>query len=426
MRPPRSSGINYQSFIGEYYDWTSPDNPKTGTADTVLHARFGTNLSSSHRRVNGKFVDGGSWWMMKEENTLMPSNPVTVIRAGRKAYSGSFVTSHAGYNPPPNWWNVNNAGFRDDIWNQISNDVAGAYNRCKPTKPDFSLAVSLYELKDVPGMLKQATRAIMRLVSAKARRRRPGRTEEWYLAIQFGWVPLLSDIRKFADAQRNGQRRLAQLIRDEGKPVRRGTKMRNPWDQGSAEENNWRSVSVGQAYNTSMSPLLVTQCYGGGDATTSYQSGYEVNTWAEGQFRYLLPPGPRNVDWTRNMRRRLMGARVTPSEVYQIMPWSWLVDYFTNLGDFIETTNSGVADRLISDYFFVMNSYEWYQTTTSTQFVYTGKDATNPKEVTASRTTKWVNKSRWPVSTFGVGVTQGNLSPYQVSILGALGKSRLT
>jgi hypothetical protein len=151
----------------------------------------------------------------------------------------------------------------------------------------------------------------------------------------------------------------------------------------------------------------------------------DKKTWGVGKFRYLLPPGPRNVAWTRKMVRRIMGARVTPDMVYQIMPWSWLADYFTGLGDFIKAVSPGVADRLICDYAYLMTTEVREATTECSQTFYANKKGDQAHTVRASCTIRDTLKMRRVASPFGWGLKDSDLSAHQVAILGALGLSRM-
>lgn len=42
-------------------------------------------------------------------------------------------------------------------------------------------------------------------------------------------------------------------------------------------------------------------------------------------------------------RKAILGYSLTPSTLYELMPWSWLIDYFTNLGDLVKA-NSNMAE----------------------------------------------------------------------------------
>lgn len=417
--------INTSVPLGKLYDWSAPGEPESGTVYSTLHSRGGVNLTEYHKRVHGKYLSGGGWSMTKHETKVEPSHYVRTVRNGKRVYRGVYITQQAASNPAPSWWREDGGTFPRDIWNQIKNDAANAFNRAKPTRPDFSLGRALYELKDVPGMLRHANEHLIQRIRGQGPRKQ-SRTEEWYLAIQFGWKPLLDDIRKFVNTQAGMQKRLTQLIRDEGKPVRRRVNMANPWGEPQTPtESGWEFLDS-HSYNTNMQPGHVLQAYGTGKSITKYKSTVTVKTWAVGQFRYLLPPGPRDVIWGARLWAALNGLQPTPSEVYRAMPWTWLADFFINLGDFLEATEPGAADLLVADYFYVMNTYEWKNTTTSSQYVYTEDSPTEGEQVTSTCTTTWTNKNRWPATTFGFGLTQNDLSPFQVSILGAIGKSRLT
>jgi hypothetical protein len=421
--------------MGRFYDWTLPNNPYNGEFRSNLYKLDGINRSISHfRGKDGKYREGGPWWMMRVLDHYGPSQVVTVMRADRKLYVGRFVVSHHwGPSPVPSWWNFGNTHMMDDYWNVIKPEAVSAYNRAKPTRPVMNLANAMYELKDLPGMLKQANQQIIQRIrrawAKKSQNRNMSHTSEWYLALQFGWLPLLKDIRDLCKSQKDGQDLLAQLIRDEGKPVKRRRSMPNPFGEEDWSGVNHWTWSDDRPYSTYTSPGLVTQAYyGPGKSATEFKSWVETQTWFEGQFRYLLPPGPRDVLWKARMWGRIMGLDVlsSPSMVYKAVPWSWLVDWFTNLGDMIESNESGVADQLVCDYGYVMHRAAWVHQTQADQYMQVGTTASpRAARVQGVLTTRHEHKMRWPATTFGFGVSSQDLTLKQVSILGALGLSRL-
>jgi hypothetical protein len=115
-----------------------------------------------------------------------------------------------------------------------------------------------------------------------------------------------------------------------------------------------------------------------------------------------------------------MGA----STAYNLIPWSWLVDYFTNLGDFVEACDPElISDRLVFEYAFIMDHKTVTEDDTEYQTVYTSPSTTSRVYSRCVRTQ--VTKTRLPASLFGWGITDKDLSLKQSSILGALGLSRL-
>jgi hypothetical protein len=281
--------------------------------------------------------------------------------------------------------------------------AAAAYNKMKPTKPDFQALNAIYELREVPSLLR-----------ARFHHNDMKNIANWHLALQFGWLPLLRDTLNAINLQRKMQKRLAQLLRDNGKPVRRKVILR--------DETTAPSTTVDGEDWSAFLPYLVTYFYAA--APRRRQVEYERDrVWAAARFRYWLPPGPKDIRWTRNMIARIYGFQVTPQVVYNAIPWSWLVDWFSNAGDVIANLDVGVADRLAADYFYIMRQVHYVRQSTSTGWFF----RQNGEVVKVSGT----SYATATVSTRGVGdpfgwaTPENNLSATQLSILGALGMSRL-
>jgi hypothetical protein len=118
-----------------------------------------------------------------------------------------------------------------------------------------------------------------------------------------------------------------------------------------------------------------------------------------------------------------MGGRITPSVAYNLIPWSWLVDYFTDLGEFVDAISPGVEDLLIWDYAYIMRTKEVNRHVTRWQNVRNASNIT--EKVTAQADTTTRIKMRCHASPFGFGFKDGDLNIRQLAILGALGLSRL-
>jgi hypothetical protein len=236
---------------------------------------------------------------------------------------------------------------------------------------------------------------------------------DYWLALQFGWKPLLSDIRNFVLTQRSAQDRIKQLLRDNGKPVRRRIQLLNTSTPGNPQE--------GEAWGQ-FGPSFSTYFYSG---TPRFRSKYSDNdtVWASAQFKYWLPDGPRDINWRRRMMAAIFGLNPTPSVVYNAIPWTWLYDWFTNLGDVISNLDAGVADRLSADYFYVMRHTESVIESTVTIPLYHVGDI--PFTATATTVQRVFSKSRATGDPFGFATNEHMLSGMQLSILGALGMSRL-
>lgn len=282
--------------------------------------------------------------------------------------------------------------------------AADAYSRMRPDKPSFEGFNALFELKDLPGMLKKRTEDHIGQFA-----NRGGNT---HLELQFGWLPLLRDIQNLCTTQMGLQDRYKQLLRDEGEPVRRGVKLRA-----------LESDPVIGTINPGMGPSLVSYFSRGPATCISSQQTFDL-VWASAQFQYFLPAGPRDIAWRSKMKRAIFGLNISPIVVYNAVPWSWLADWFFNYGSVISNLSSTIADRCAARYFYMMR----HQAIKTTMTISSGAweaYTLKPIDVTTSSYTVQGNKTRLRGDPFGLATNPNSLNLSQLSILGALGLSRL-
>lgn len=281
---------------------------------------------------------------------------------------------------------------------------AEAYNKMKPTKPVFNALNAVFELRELPHMLKgrmldQGLKSI----------------PNYWLALQFGWKPLLQDIRKMVASQRKAQDRLNWLLAHNGRPVRRRVVI-------AENVGEPQSFNVGYFGGGGLAPTLVTG-YMAKSASGSVELTAGDRIWGSARFRYWLPEGPRDVEWKTKMLAYLFGLYPSPSVIYNALPWSWLADWFSNAGDVLENMDAGVADRCAADYVYVMR-HHWARAQKSVTFALKG-EGHGVKTFTSTTTVTNESKNRVPGDPFGFSTAQKDLSGMQLSILGALGLSRL-
>lgn len=311
---------------------------------------------------------------------------------GTGPYSGATYTGsvHGTIGGPPIVTAISSSPYFAEAWAKL-----------KPTKPTFQGLNAFYELREFPEMLRQEF--LSKGLKGIA---------DFHLALQFGWKPLLQDIRNLALTQIKVQKRLAWLIAHNGRPVRRKVILRDVLE--TETESSGRGYGVGPSG-------FVTQFW-------RYQPYYHVRqewrqlVWASGLFRYWLPPGPRDIVWTRKMKAAIFGFKPTPAVVWNALPWSWLVDWFTNAGYVIQNMDAGVANRLAADYAYIMTEH-LFKSKQDWIFGMTRKDG-SPLDGAVSAWSESSRKMRGKGNPFGFSAAQLPLSAMQLSILGALGLSR--
>lgn len=437
---PRNTREERVMRLGDWHSYWIPGNPKDGEFWGITHAEHGSMpVNFSHKRSpRGKYLEGGPWLQVKHSYTNESSPRGVYTSGGQLAYNGRMDV--------PNTWGTT-------IFNRQTEDVytdayalgVEAYKRMRPDKPDFNAALALLEIKDVlPGLAKKTSDIAFRVRKAlKAKGLKPkklppvknlpkkkwyeilqddGRqTAEYHLAVQFGWLPLLSDICSAVTTYFTNEEKVRQLIRDAGKPVRRSGVLLQ--DSGVSSEGVW--LQVGAYANSQMSPVFVTSCYNYGDwPTSAWHESWNRRVWFSGKSRYYLPTLPDGrVDALEVMKRAGGLTWITPSNMYNLIPWSWAVDYFTGLGDFIEATDPGIADTWIIDYAYIMDQRQTVHKNIMEVGLHGAGGSTFRHRVTRTRNETF--KTRVPASIFGWGLSQNDLSPKQLGILGAIGVSRL-
>lgn len=165
-------------------------------------------------------------------------------------------------------------------------------------------------------------------------------------------------------------------------------------------------------------PILPSPCY---VTVPTYIRTRQTSmrVWFKGAYRYYIPElGVKDGSVPWNTIRRLYGLTFTPDVMWNLIPWSWLVDWFHGVGKTLAFLNDGAAENLASKHAYVMGT--WKTTVThgcSAQF---GKGGT----VSLNTTVEWEQKGRLKASPFGLATAAAPLSERQWSILAALGISR--
>lgn len=288
---------------------------------------------------------------------------------------------------------------------------ATGWKRFRPGNPTADLGVFVGEFRDVPRMLKDTAKFFTNAWrAAGGTLKKPSRAlANHWLSTQFGWLPFINDLRKFHRTYVTMNERIAQIRRNNGRWVRRG---------GTVMEDNDSTVISSSSTATGHWPSLPSYLYKNSQVTGSQTKSLHriTRVWFEGSFRYWIP----NIEsrtWEKRAVAELYGAMPNPALVWELTPFSWLVDWMSNVGDVVANMDNGWADNLVARYAYVMKSVEVVGEFTSTCDL---KDTTlhNSWDFLVS----W--KTRGGASRFGFGLTEANFSPRQWSILAALGIQR--
>jgi len=145
--------------------------------------------------------------------------------------------------------------------------------------------------------------------------------------------------------------------------------------------------------------------------------------WFSGSYRYFV--NGDDTLWAKlkaadQLANKLMGTRLTLETLWEAMPFSWLFDWYLNIGTLISNAQAFSSDDLVLRYGYLMNTtVSEYVKTTDDSFGFTSKDRAPIS--TSYRTTR---KQRFRANPYGFAQNPNSFSGKQWAILGALGMTK--
>lgn len=292
---------------------------------------------------------------------------------------------------------------------------ATAISRCSPSNPSVDLAETIGEIvKDGIPRLIGSTLKSWRGLSSRDRRRAIGQE---YLNYEFGWKPFVSDLMSFCSGVVDADDVFKRYERGSGTMVRRS------YDFPELLSTDIVPVAfdVSPYYVLGNSALLDAGTINKG---TVYRSdSISVRRWFRGAFSYYVPPV--SSDLTDSIARAVIYARktfgisLTPDTLWNLAPWSWAVDWFSDTGDVISNWTDWAIDNQVLLYGYIMEHKVHTRT-----YTFTGPHgfmaASMPNDVTFVVETK----TRRQASPYGFGLKWEDFSSRQKAIIAALGVSR--
>ncbi len=307
---------------------------------------------------------------------------------------------------------------------QLSNYAALEYGSTAPTSDQFSVSAFVGELREglprlIPALLSTGDkRAFKKTLERQTRRAKDAGSD--YLNVQFGWIPLLSDVRKIATALA-----VATTATSSSELTTHRRREKPGSDVTYAGSSNLVSgfVSHNMSAFGSEVPGVAANVEIACTAWGSQRSTMEYSFEAE--FLRL----PRNsYDDTVYLSKfeELMRVDITPEDLWQLAPWSWLVDWFFDIGGQLESWQSATTNSILSLYAYGMRTERRLTTTVlSDMRKLTGWHAFYEGPSTYFGTIEAVRKQRIKANPFGYNLEPlTQLSAGQLAILGALGLTK--
>lgn len=279
---------------------------------------------------------------------------------------------------------ADNGFYGDQIWKGIPGEPAslGALATqllamTNPSRPVVDLPTYIAELREIPSLLRNEGNSLIR---------RAGTAN---LQYHFGWAPLLSDMFRLFDFQDAVSHRYRELksFYDSGLRCKR-----NLW-QGASPASHSGFYNSGDSFN-----------YSG-----SHQLAQSARYWGYVEWKPSTLP-PATDDALRALARRAaLGLTVDLSTAWNLMPWSWLIDWCSNVGQFL-IARRNIVPATHSDVLIMR-----YQRVDGTML------STDPRVTDHRFKVEWKRRN---TATASLSAHLPVLSLRQLSILGSIGVTR--
>lgn len=322
----------------------------------------------------------------------------------------------------------------------MTNKLSSLLAASLPTARRYTIARNVIELKDLPRSvqslqrlmadLRRASELMTKSIRDKVYAAKvPEHVPEEWLSFWFGWRQMYKDLTELLEAPEKISKEINFLMSRRGKP----TTIRRSLKAFAGDE----STTPTWTYN----PTTVS-----GTGWSETQIANATRHTREHELRIVLNlifdfPTVGVPKFRKDLFIRKMGFIPTAADAYNLVPWTWLVDWFTGLGNYVDIVdninndpsliNWGVVTgittgKIITDHTTSFNNVSVTAfrigsgpvdlTTVTTPVVKTHSSVLSYKAIVRKDIT----------GTFGVRSTlkPESMTPYQQSIVGAIIASR--
>jgi len=298
--------------------------------------------------------------------------------------------------------------------------ASGAYLKFSPLKPRVDMGQTLAEIREVPAMLKTTARYFLDIWTRKGgfmSRRIPwystGRNHaSMWLNVNFGWLPFLGTIRDFYKTTENVTSIIQRLRDHNGLWEKRGgivekIESREPYAAKTSATTAW-------VYPVLNNALGVRS--GKSDAYVQISQIVKFSA----RYKYYIPELLPNGKWPVALIARLYGLELSPRLVWDLIPYSWLVDWCFHLGNIIEAATPSKFGQLVTNGAYLTDQATY-------KYMFSAIKRVGDTYGFGSWSCDIDRKQRFvSPSPYGFDIPFEGLSSWQLSILTALGFNRLT
>jgi len=361
--------------------------------------------------------------------------------------SGTFYSSDgnsrfvAGFKPPNNsdWgagWAQTPLAYTGNS-NALLPDVAAYFDRAwrsaKPKLEMASLYVFLREIGDTVPMLQTSAKAlgiswqssvkeangVSHGTVLSSRQMEPRDLAEHFINHEFGWAPFLGDLKSFYTTYLDASEIIKRITAENGKWVRKSVGVTKDSNEEVIYEHTEPYSSI--SYSTPVYPVGIPSKFFTNPPSWSVVEKTSLSIHASGKFRFYRPEFDITLPdyssaWNEIKRAiKIYGLEVNPYHIWQATPWTWLIDWVSNVGSFIQRMSDTLEDQVAAAYFYI-TAHKMVERTMTVKLPFV-----NGMKTLVFRRVYSAKNRVSADSPYGFRVSWDSLSPERLAILGALG-----
>lgn len=298
--------------------------------------------------------------------------------------------------------------------------ATSALSHSNPNKSDMSLPNSLFELRELPSLIKNSGEIAIDIIKRAVTKRTLATAN---LSLQFGVMPMVMDALALANVAKGVNRRLQNMQNLNKHGSINKKKMLGVYKESGSWYNVHESNRTFLAGDTDWN--VVAEVWGISKwALNPASTGsplYSDHSDAATNFINELTSGRYGVEQINALRHSIGLMSYSLSDLWNILPWSWLIDYFANIGEVVDANDNSLGLEPIA--LAICRKYT--------------ADKSHPEIISASGNSRCtagkvhvVAKTRMPVSISSaqqnIHLKRRLISPNQAGILASIATSFLT
>lgn len=351
----------------------------------------------------GKYDTGGEFFTYRTEADIKTADVNWRNASGTRSYAGPICVSLV----PSNYGDFAKAPSSDSSY--LDSVGAEAISIVDPTNPNAQTGVALGEI------LRDRRLPIPAIQAWKRRTEIAKAASGEYLNAVFGWLPLVSDMKDTAQSILDGNTILENYSNASGTWVHREFEFAplesvKEFIAGNTIPTYAGGASLGNEFNNGVKPVTCVRVS-------------KTRRWFSGAFTYHAASANDSLQSCLGLNtsaEKLFGVSLTPDLVWELVPWSWAIDWFSNAQSIVHNISSFELAGLVMPYAYIMEETSIVDTYTMPPDTVRNRTVHLPP-CTFTHTVK----RRREANPFGFGLRWDGLSPTQLAITAALGITHL-